>query len=1454
MKNRRHTVTSPRLAPGAWLVALLLAGTAATRAQDVPSGWMLDRWSSRDGLPVDGLTDVLQTRDGYVWIASWDGLVRFDGVRFTVFNRSNTAGLPANRLFQLEQTADGVLWIRTEDNRLAALRGGEFRTIGPEDGLVGRDVAGLFLDRDGRLIAATEHGVFEWSGSAFERLWTPPKALVPGALAISRVIRGRSGRLWVGTYDGALFEVNGGSTRRIAEERGRAMTSILGLAEDEEGSLWISAYPWQANREEGRTKGLFVVDSGVMRRVDFGDPATVAGRVPGAGTVFRFGDQAVVEHRGLRFFGSAPTGTWGDFTWQWTLPAQHGRTPDGRAFDLERRLLMTHGRSPWVFPVSPYRVTWDREGAVWLATNGQGLWRYRPVAFRNHGTAEGLPFDNVYSVAAHSSGEVWTSPLGVLGVSRFDPGREADAIVALSREAVLSLYEDPDRTLWVGTNTGACGFAAGDDGRPGDRCSWLDMPDQAPVYSMLRDSEGGFWIGGERSARRYARGRWLDTEEAFQGPAQVAEARTGSGAGGVSRPRPIIRTVRQVLPASRRVRAMAEDPVGVLWFGTAADGLRALVRDPGAGYEAGRFVRLTTAEGLPSNTIRDLYVEAPGLVWAVTEDAGLARIDYREHLDPERARISPVGMRQGFPEDAVHGLRPDGRGAFWISSNRGLIRADAAELNAFCDGVLPEIRTSMYTDRDGLRNREFNGGFFRPHALGPGGLLWFANQAGLVSVDVTRLGSGTPPETRIEHVVAGAVARPVGERVTLEARERSFEIAFTGLKFADAEDLRFRYRLEGYDDRWVDAGDRRSAVYTKVPAGTYRFSVAAAGKDGTWDPVGASATVVVRPFFYERAWFYLLCVLLAAGLVGAGFRWRLRQLRTRQTELEHVVAQRTREIADAQRATEAALGTVEAQAAKLRSLDAAKSRFFANISHEFRTPLTLILGPLQQMLREGNLSGVDANRAVVMQRNANRLLHLINQLLDLARLDAGWSELRLERSDLVEFCRALTSHFESIARLRNVELAFSTEAESLSWVFDHENVEKVLLNLLSNALKFTPAGGAVTVRVARSASGGALIYVSDTGIGIPSEHLEHVFDRFYQVDASTTRRAEGSGIGLALVHELVSVHGGRIEVRSGTGVGTTFSVELPDLELRFDPSPAGNESPEPSTVEMHLATAADPATGPALEEYDKPGGEDKGDSDIVFARRPTVLVVEDHSDLRSYMRAVLAGGYQVMEASDGSEGLRLALESVPDLVVSDVMMPGMDGFALCAALRDDLRTSHVPVVLLTARADAESRIGGYESGADDYVSKPFAAEELAVRIRNLIEQRRRLRLRYSRSVLVLGADDMEMPVREVAFLERIKQVVQERLASPEFGVDSLAEACDMSRSQLERKLVALVGETPGSLIRRIRLERAAQLLSTSGSQVKQVAASVGYRSVNHFSEAFRGMFGHLPSEHGDRAG
>jgi len=542
-----------------------------------------------------------------------------------------------------------------------------------------------------------------------------------------------------------------------------------------------------------------------------------------------------------------------------------------------------------------------------------------------------------------------------------------------------------------------------------------------------------------------------------------------------------------------------------------------------------------------------------------------------------------------------------------------------------------------------------------------------------------------------------------------------------------------------------------------------------------------------------------------------------------------------------------------------KEIDRMKSRFFANISHEFRTPLTLIMGPIQQML-----SGTVKNKKEqelklrMMLRNSQRLLELINQLLDLSRLDSGKVKLQAVQQDINTFIKGITASFENAAQQRELDLIFQSDETEILVFFDPVQLEVALVNIISNALKFTPPGGKITVKVKKTTKNSQIssaqtveISVCDTGPGIAADHLNQIFDRFFQASASHEHHAKGSGIGLAVSKEIVEMHYGTIEVYSNDSepCGSKFVIRLPLGSAHLQPSEI---SSIPQTIKKSLPTTSPRIALPvpeeeSIEETD-PLLDETDVADEVLKEKDIILVVEDSSDMRTYIRSSLQPFYRIEEAGDGKQGIEQAFAIIPDLIISDVMMPELDGNELCRILKNDIRTSHIPIILLTAKASEEGILNGLRTGADDYITKPFSTAILQARIQNLIDIRQHLQQTWNRE-MTLQPTEFATSTVDKEFIADLRKVIEKNIAEPDFNVEQLSKRLYMSHATLYRKINALTGESPTDFLRSYRLKRGAQLLKKGTESILEVALEVGFSSANYFSKCFKKKFQRLPSEY-----
>ena len=538
-------------------------------------------------------------------------------------------------------------------------------------------------------------------------------------------------------------------------------------------------------------------------------------------------------------------------------------------------------------------------------------------------------------------------------------------------------------------------------------------------------------------------------------------------------------------------------------------------------------------------------------------------------------------------------------------------------------------------------------------------------------------------------------------------------------------------------------------------------------------------------------------------------------------------------IEEAKSKIEITLNELKIAQAKLQEIDHLKSRFFVNISHEFRTPLTLILGQIESVM-SGNIEIKEKGKLQVANRNARRLLTLINQLLDLSKLESGSMELKAEQHNIVAYLKSLFYSFESLAESQKISLKFESEYENIPVVFDLDKMEKIFYNLISNAFKFVSSDGEVKVCL-NIINSNVEIRIKDSGIGISSDRLHHIFDRFYQVDGSAIRKHEGTGIGLALTKELIGLHNGNISVNSTEGKGSEFILQLPLGDFKMEKEEVNKLQPAELLKKNNFSV-------PDTEE--KTPGMDSPVSDKIAI----ILIVEDNFDVRNYIRELLETEYRVIEAANGTEGILNAKDEIPDLIITDVMMPEMDGFQFSKQIRNDEKTSHIPIIMLTAKAGLDDKIAGLETGIDAYITKPFSAKELKVRAKNLIYQRKELRKRFSKSTYIKPSEVSVDSIDQI-FLQKVIDKIEANIENEKYNVEKLSDEVNMSISQLNRKLNALVDQPAGQLIRSLRLQRAADLLTQNTGNVAEICYKVGFNDPGYFTKTFKKQFGVSPREY-----
>jgi signal transduction histidine kinase/DNA-binding response OmpR family regulator len=664
-------------------------------------------------------------------------------------------------------------------------------------------------------------------------------------------------------------------------------------------------------------------------------------------------------------------------------------------------------------------------------------------------------------------------------------------------------------------------------------------------------------------------------------------------------------------------------------------------------------------------------------------------------------------------------------------------------------------------------------------------------------------------------------------KVDLPFRLNTITIEFAALNYLNPELNRYRYFMTKRDKDTLFVPQGSAAEYKRLPPGRYKFWVTGSNNDGIWNPSGVTLDIRILPPWYRSIVAYLLFTLSVLLTIGAYIRIRTRNLRLDKIKLEAEVKARTSELQEANR--------------QLADVDRIKTNFFTSISHEIRTPLSLILGPLEHVSKDETLDKNMSGMIEIMKRNALRMMNLINQLLDISRLDAGKMKITLVEDDIVKCMRILVFEFLSYAESKVIRYITDLPKRPYKTWFDRDKIEKITSNLLSNAFRFTQKNGTVQCFVSiesdkRNNSGTSLhIRVTDTGKGIGREHQKRIFDRFYRVDEQHERNGYGTGIGLALVREFVSLLHGEIKVESIQGKGSEFSVVIPLGKDHLSEEEFIIIQPASLTADHEFNFLADRSYETVYNKKDE-------------KNKIMMLLIEDNADLRMFIRESLSDDYVILEADNGKSGINMAFTRMPDIVITDIMMTDLDGISLCDQLKNDERTSHIPIIILTAKATSEDRIKGLKSGADDYIIKPFNMAELNTRIANLLTIRDKLKLKYSKFYSLESGKGISGSVDD-KFMGKVIRIININLHNYTFDVAALVDQLGMSRSHFSRKLTVLTGLPPGTLIKNIRLEKAAELLLAKKGNIAQIANSVGMTNPSSFTKAFRKYFGVSPKEY-----
>ncbi|MEP1094241.1 MAG: two-component regulator propeller domain-containing protein [Cyclobacteriaceae bacterium] len=1304
-----------------------------------------------DGLSYSLVFEILKDSNGFMWFGSTDGLNKFDGHDFTIYQNvpGDSTSLPDNSVWALFEDSKNNLWVGTDGGGLSMYdRYTDIFTNfknDPDDpsSLPHNSVNIIIEDSYGAVWIGTYGGGMskivaqgKFKNYSFDE--GDPKSLSNNF--VHDLFEDHLGRLWVGTRHGLnLYDRSTNAFLRTyagQEEMSLSNDNVLSIAEDEEGILWLGTWGGGLNSLDPRT--------GDIRQYAFPEESS---------------------NRVACVYVDSFNSVWAGFLGEGLVSLDRGT---GRLNSNTKDVLNTASLindNVWFIYEDDLKNLWiGTEGGISRleldkkSINGFDIAYFAPE-FKNTVLTD---FDETLD------GEILFSTEDEVGIITNSNGQTT--LTKLIEVAGIWSILAEEKNIWISSSgSGLFKYRKTGLGYELDR-KYLEIKNvslENPTY-LLKGSEGVIWIGTDGSGLvRYTPG-----DNDFR----------------------IYPLLDSTVTNSSLILNVYEDDENTLWIGTYAEGL--IRFDKGSG----QFERLTseTKEGsISNNTVLSVIQDDEGIMWIGTDGGGLNR------LDRATGQVSIKTTQDGLPSNIILGIIEDGENNLWMSTNEGISKYDKTA-DTF----------NNYDGSHGLVSQSFNAdAFFRDRS----GQFYFGSGNGfnVFHPDSIRPSTFVPPVFFSDFKVLnksiglteGILSRHINfeESITLSHKENFFSFNFVALDYRAPSKNLYAYKLEGFNTEWIytDALDRQ-ATFTNLDHGNYELKVKASNSDGVWGQNTASLQIRIEPPPWKTWWAYSLYFGFFTFMIVLIFRTFLVRERLK-TNLEVERLERK----------------------KMEELDELKSSFFAGISHEFRTPLTLISAPIGQLLKKHAKDQETGWTLKLVNRNANRLLRLINQLLDLSKLEAGKLKLKVSKSDVVGWMRVVIASFESFSESKEISFQTDLPKEPVMMFFDKEKLEQILVNLLSNAFKFSKTEVELKVKMRNKV---LQIEVLNDGEKVHTLDLEKIFDRFYQVNENKTH-AEGTGIGLALVKEFTELHHGTVQASSEEG-RTAFLVNLPTSDAAYD------QDDRVSVGETEVSKAVR-----QQDELDELSSEITLDQDD----RHGILIVEDNEDLRSYMAQQLGDEYQVIEARDGREGLDQALSEIPDLIITDLMMPQIDGVELVKSIRKDSKTNHIPIIMLTAKADKEAKLEGIQEGVDHYLNKPFDMDELLVRAKSLLNQRERIRNHfYSEFIASPTAEDITS--MDDQFLEQAVAVINVQLDNHEFTVDQFARELALSRVQLHRKLKAIIGCSASEFIRQYRLKKAHEYLKGKKDTVSRIAYSVGFNNLSYFTKAFKEVYKINPSD------
>ncbi|WP_194777824.1 hybrid sensor histidine kinase/response regulator transcription factor [Pararhodonellum marinum] len=1288
--------------------------------------------SVNEGLSQNSAVSVSQDRDGYLWIATQEGLNRYDG-REILFYDKKFADITQESHLQLGKVyadSQNRIWI-IPDSSVPELFHPEERVFYPVEGI--KAASCIFEDIQGNIWIGTFSGqLFKWNEAirSIEMSWTDPSKEImdiglydedhllltfKDGIAIWQVHtqlitflelpqinnihfscsqRDSNGNIWVGTLNAGLWILEKGNhipvpiPKVFKEKENRTeIKMVLDIVEDSKGNIWVATYGNGLEKYNLNEKSFdnFTYSKQNPRSLHYNDVLCV-----------------YEDYTGTLWFGTDGGGL-----------SFHDKF-------LEKFNFFLNQQVPENINIDVVRAIFvDENENIWIGTSGKGLTFYdsKTQTWKTYTETKDnqnhIASNRVMSLWGDGNGKIWIGyqeeGLSILdlntGIFNHYNGQSP---VKLQANTIWKIYEDESGNRWLATrNDGLIQFD----------------PQKGIIRHFLHDPNDPTSIPGNN------------------------------------------------------IRTLEKGSNGELWIGTENQGIARL------DIESGSFQSFKHEEGnkktISSNNIKSLYFDGKSTLWIGTNGHGVNVLDVNT---VESFRIS---TQEGLANDVIYGILPDDSGNLWLSSNKGITKITLQAMKS------PSYAITNYTNYDGLATEFNTGAYFKDHD----GSLYFGSIEGFYWFNPDDiLLNETPPKTVVTGLFVFDKSVEISEEIFFKHHENTLTINIASLVFSSPSKNEFLYKLENHDANWIHSGNNNQARYTNLSPGTYKFLAKSSNYDGIWSDEPVSLSFTILPPWYLSWWAklgYATCITLALIWIYKYLKWRWQvnfMLKMKEDETKRLV-----------------------------EIDKFKTNLFTNISHEFRTPLTLISGPIERLISQSD-NPIFKSQLNLIKQNSQRLLHLVDQLLEVSKIKSGKHELKIQKGNLGLLLQSIVANFFYFAAEKNMRLNTDIPLMTEVW-FDADKIEKIVSNLIQNALKHGKIGSEVLLTGQIMDNQFYLTVKNQTVKKYDKEEINQLFDKFYKPYS----KAEGFGIGLPLVKDLVEINQGEINLILEDQAFFEVQVRIPVDKFAFRPEQILEE-------ELDLLPVEDGMPAEIKEDA------------------PLVLVIEDNDKVRSFILNELQPYYKILEASDGKEGLFIAMKKIPDLILSDVMMPEMDGIELCQKLKNDEKTSHIPIILLSAKSDEENILKGLEVGADDYMLKPFGIKQLLVRIQKLIELRKNLRIRYSAKARITP-NEIAITSTDEKFLNKIQSIVDDDLGDTTFTVDQFCKKLGMSRMQLHRKLTALTGLSTSAFIRDQRLRLAIQRLEKSGESISEIAYAVGFSSPSYFIKCFKETYHMTPSEY-----